>query len=193
MSKRVLVINGHPDPRPERLCSALASAYANSAAAAGHEVRRIDVGELDFPLIRDARSFVEGSPPAVIAEAQESIRWCEHLVVVHPLWLGAAPALLKGFFEQVFRYGFALEPGSRSLAGLLCGRSARVVVTMGMPVFLYRTVFGRFGIRAFERGVLQMSGISPVRETLIGAVEAAPPHRRRRWLASMSRLGAAGS
>jgi putative NADPH-quinone reductase len=192
MRKRILVVNGHPDPSPERLCAALASAYASAAAAAGHEVRRIDVGALDFPLIRDAKTFIDGAPPAVIAEAQESVRWSQHLLIIHPLWLGAAPALLKGFFEQVFRYGFAIEPGSRSLAGLLRDRSARVVVTMGMPAFIYRTVFGAFGIRGFERGVLQLSGISPVRSTLIGGVEAASPGRRHGWLARMSRLGSAG-
>lgn len=193
MSKRILVINGHPDPHPERLCAALAEAYAANAVRAGHQVRRIDVGALDFPLIRDARTFVDEPPPVAIAEAQDSVRWCEHLVIVHPLWLGAAPAVLKGFFEQVFRYGFAIEAGSRSVSGLLCDRSARVVVTMGMPAFIYRTVFGGFGVRAFERGVLQLSGISPVRKSLLGGVDTASPRRREEWLACMARRGAAGS
>ena len=191
MGRRILVINGHPDPRAERLCAALAQAYAQGAAAGGHEVRHLSVGALDFPLIRDASSFSDGAPPPAIAGAQESVRWADHLFIVHPLWLGAAPALLKGFFEQVFRYGFAIEPGSRSLSGLLRGRTARVVVTMGMPAFLYRTAFGAFGIRAFERGVLMLSGISPVRHTLLGGVEAAPLARRDTWLDAMRRLGRA--
>jgi len=191
MGKKILIINGHPDPRPERLCAALADAYAEGARSAGSEVRRIDVGALDFPLIRNADDFINKAPPAAIVEAQESVRWAEHLFIVHPLWLGAAPALLKGFFEQVFRYGFALEPGGGSLAGLLRWRSARVVVTMGMPGFIYRTVFGAFGIRGFERGVLQLSGLGPVRHTFLGGVEAASPKHRAKWLERMRRLGRA--
>ncbi|MGZ6009154.1 MAG: NAD(P)H-dependent oxidoreductase, partial [Rhizomicrobium sp.] len=50
MPKRILVINGHPDTRDERFCSGLTKAYVEAAAEAGHEVRRIDVGALSFPL-----------------------------------------------------------------------------------------------------------------------------------------------
>jgi putative NADPH-quinone reductase len=190
MGKRILIINGHPDPRPERLCAGLAEAYAVGAREAGHEVRRIDVGALDFPLIRDPAAFIEGAPPPVIAKAQEDVRWAEHVFLVHPLWLGSAPAVLKGFFEQVFRYGFAIQPGSRSLSGLLRFRSVRTVVTMGMPAFIYLTVFGAFGVRGFERGVLQLSGMGPVRHTFLGQVDGTSG-RRARWLEQMHRLGRA--
>ena len=43
MAKRIAVIQGHPDPSPERLCRALAGAYRRGAEEAGHEVRTIDV------------------------------------------------------------------------------------------------------------------------------------------------------
>lgn len=191
MGKRILIINGHPDPRPERLCAGLAEAYAMGALEAGHEVRRIDVGALDFPLIRTSEAFIEADPPSVIAQAQESVRWADHLFLVHPLWLGSAPAVLKGFFEQVFRYGFAIAPGDGSLAGLLRRRSVRTVVTMGMPAFAYLIIFGAFGVRGFERGVLQLSGMNPVRHTFLGHVDGTSG-RRARWLEQMRRLGRAG-
>src|SRR5205085_10004476 len=100
MAKRILLINGHPDPRPERLCAALTAAYAEGAAAAGHEVRRLDIGALEFPVIRRADEFVKEPPPDEIVEVQQMVLWCELLVLVHPPWLGGAPALTKGFLEQ---------------------------------------------------------------------------------------------
>jgi len=84
-----------------------------------------------------------------------------------------------------------LNPGSKSLSGLLRWRSARIVVTMGMPGFIYRSVFGAFGIRAFERGVLALSGIGPIRRTLLGGVESASAEHRAAWLVRMRRLGRA--
>ncbi|HWA60997.1 MAG TPA: hypothetical protein VG939_06460 [Caulobacteraceae bacterium] len=39
--RRILIVNGHPDPAPERLCAALASAYGEAARAAGRETRRL--------------------------------------------------------------------------------------------------------------------------------------------------------
>lgn len=41
------------------------------------------------------------------SRCQASIRQADHLVIIHPLWLGSVPALLKGFLEQVFHPGFA--------------------------------------------------------------------------------------
>lgn len=193
MAERLLVINGHPDPRPGRLCSALAGAYCNGAATAGRIVRRIDVGELDFPLIRTAEEFENGQPPADIKAAQEAVRQADHVMIVHPLWLGEQPALLKGFMEQVFRYGFAVQkPGARGWTGLLKGKSARIVVTMGMPAPVYRLLFGAHGVRGMERSVLWLSGFKPVRHTFFGGVGAASEHQRGAWLDHVRALGARG-
>lgn len=191
MPARVLVINGHPDASRERLCSALATAYETGARSAGRKVQRIDVGALNFSLIRDAATFTDGNPPDEIRRVQDAIRWADHVVIVHPLWLGTTPALLKGFFEQVFRYGFALQqnPG---VGGLLVGRSARIIVTMGMHSLFYEIVVGAFGMHGFERGVLQLSGINPVRHTFISRVSVAKERDRRRWLDRIEALGGAG-
>ncbi|MEM6656352.1 MAG: NAD(P)H-dependent oxidoreductase, partial [Planctomycetota bacterium] len=93
---RITLIDGHP--RTESLCHGLADAYARGAEAAGHELRRITVRELDFnPVLRGAYDNRDPLEPALV-QAQEDITWCEHLVVVHPVWWGQTPALLKGFF-----------------------------------------------------------------------------------------------
>src|SRR5688500_12233228 len=104
---RILIIDGHPDARPQRFMHALARAYCDGAKAAGHEVEMLTVGALDFPLLRTAEDFQIGEPSPTIRAAQESIRRAEHVVILFPLWLGAMPALLKAFFEQTLRPGFA--------------------------------------------------------------------------------------
>jgi putative NADPH-quinone reductase len=48
MSRRLTIIQRHPDPAGNRLCHALADAYAGGAANVGHAVTRIDVARLDF-------------------------------------------------------------------------------------------------------------------------------------------------
>ena len=80
------------------------------------------------------------------------------------------PALLKGFFEQVFRYGFAMTSGAddKMPKGLLKGKSARIVVTMGMPAIIYRWYFGAHSLKSLERNILKLSGIGPIKESLIG-------------------------
>ncbi len=191
--KNILVLNGHPDPSGERLCAALANAYVRGASGAGHRIRRIDVGAVDFPLVRSTAEFMSEAAHPAIRGAQDALRWADHLVIVHPLWLGGPPALFKGYLEQVFRYGVALSPPGTPPTGLLKGKSARVVVTMGMPAMIFRVVFGAHGLKSLEKGVLWISGFKPIRHDLIGGVEQAAPRTRRRWLAAMERHGAAGT
>jgi putative NADPH-quinone reductase len=194
VTKRITIIQGHPDTAQEHLCHGLADAYRSGAEGAGHEVRSISVAGLTFPLIRSGQDFEHGERPEAILEAQSMILSSDHLVIVYPLWLGSMPAVLKGFFEQVFRYDFAFEPGPRgSFRKHLVGRSARVVVTMGMPVLAYRWWFGAHSLKSLERNLLKFSGISPVRESLFGSVEDVSDATRRRWLAGMVRHGARGA
>ena len=171
---RIAIVQGHPDPGAGRFGRALATAYAQGAQGAGHEVKTIEVARLDFPLLRSAGDWQDGAPCAAIREAQETIQWCQHMVIIFPLWLGDMPALLKGFLEQVARPGFAFsrEGGASPLMHKgLKGRSARVVVTMGMPALVYRHYFRAHSIKSLERNILGFVGIAPVHETLIGMVE----------------------
>lgn len=187
---RIAVLDGHPDPDPARFVHALADAYARGAEAAGHEVLRIALASLDFPLLRSRAEWIDASPLPVIAEAQETLRWASHWAIFHPLWLGEMPALLKGFFEQIGRPGFALDESGQWPRPLLTGRSARVVITMGMPALAYRLWFGAPSYRALKRHILEFSGVRPVRASIIGMVEASPAARSH-WLAKIERLGAA--
>ncbi|HEX6155974.1 MAG TPA: NAD(P)H-dependent oxidoreductase [Burkholderiales bacterium] len=178
MSRRIAILQGHPDPAGGHFVHALADAYERAARAAGHEVRRIDVARLEFPLLHNA---------------QQAIAWAEHLAIFYPLWLGDMPALLKGFFEQVLRPGFAVgkaAPG-KLWKKKLAGRSARIVVTMGMPAFFYRVYYRAHSLKSLKRNILEFCGVAPVRATVIGMVEGRK-EARAGWLTRLSALGAQG-
>jgi putative NADPH-quinone reductase len=193
MSKRILLIQGHPDASEPHLCHALASSYAQGAEGAGHAVRSINVAELDFPLLRSQQAWQKGTVPPSLKPAQEDIAWAEHIVFFFPLWLGDMPALLKGFLEQVARPGFAFtyeEGGSPWGKKALTGRSARVVVTMGMPALVYRWYFRAHSVKSLERNILGFAGIAPVNETLIGLTGDVKAADAAKWLGKLKRLGA---
>jgi putative NADPH-quinone reductase len=174
---KILVINGHPDAAPERLSGALATAYQQGAEASGCIVRRIDVGDVHFPILRNAGDFAEKSKEQPIIEAQAEFLEADHLVFVFPLWLGGPPALLKAFLEQVARGQFLLHESKRGFPlGGLKGRSASVIVTMGMPPLLYRVVFGARGVKAFTQGILRLAGLSPIRVWYFGGPDITPPN-----------------
>jgi len=189
--KRILLIQGHPDPQRGHFCHALMQAYADGAQAAGHELRRIEIAQLDYPILRSAADWEQGALPGCLLAPQHDIEWAQHLVLFFPLWLGDMPALLKGFLEQVARPGFAFHDDGDGGFGKkgLGGRSARVVVTMGMPALVYRFYFRAHSVKSLERNVLGFVGIAPVRETLIGMVEKLDAAASDKWLRKMRALG----
>jgi len=71
----------------------------------------------------------------------------------------------------------------------LTGKSARIVVTMGMPAFFYRWYFGAHGLKGLERNILGFAGIGPIRESLFGMIEGASDAKRKRRLEAMRALG----
>lgn len=194
MTRRILIIQGHPDPAGNHYGHALADAYRAGAEEGGHGVESLSVAQLTFPMLRTQGEWMKGEPAPDILKAQEAIARADHLVIFYPLWLGSMPALLKGFLEQTLRPGFAVghpdKPGD--YAKLLKGKSARIVVTMGMPAFVYRWFFRAHSLKSLERNILKFCGIKPIRESLIGMVEGKPAHREK-WLGKMRALGRAGA
>lgn len=190
--RRILLIQGHPDAGARHLCHALEDAYAAGASGAGHAVRRVNVARLDFPILRSQADWDHGQVPPGLADVQADILWAQHLVLFFPLWLGGLPAYFKGFLEQVARPGFAFTEKDGNPLGRkgLTGRSARVVVTMGMPTIMYRWYFRASGVRSLERNILGFVGVDPVRETLIGLVDRLGPDGVADWKARVDRLGA---
>lgn len=196
-TRRIIILQGHPDPVGGHFCHALAQAYAKGATEAGHEIQVVSIATLAFPLLR-SRKDQRGEVPAAIAAAQAALTRADHVVLIYPVWNGGAPALVKGFFEQVFRPAF-IFPDSAANERLgfysyytqrkaLKGKTARVVITMQMPAFVYRWIFHPHP----EKNTLRVSGIGPARESLIGRVESPDGRRREQWLRKLHALGREG-
>ena len=188
---RILIIQGHPDQGTRHFGHALVEAYAEAAASAGHAVEQLELATLDFPLLRSQQEQEHGTVPEAIAAAQARIKAAEHVVVVFPLWLGTMPALVKAFFEQALRPGFAYSADGGPFKGaLLKGRSLRIVITMGMPAWYYRLVYGAHSLKAMKVGLFGFVGFKPIRTCLVGNVASHDGAGREAWLKRMRALGA---
>jgi putative NADPH-quinone reductase len=195
MSRRILIIQGHPDPEGGHFGHALAAAYRKGAQAAGHVVDEVRLAELDYPMLASEKDWTDGEVPESLRLAQDRIREADHLVFFFPLWLGTLPARVKAFLEQVLRPGFAFSAEAREGIGerLLKGKSARVVITMGMPGPVYRWYFGAHGYRNLKRNVLHFCGIRPVKRCFVGGVAGKGDRGRSRWLERLEAFGRKGA
>ena len=174
--KNLLVVNGHPDPRPERFCGALSDAYERGANAGGWETRRLNVGNLGPSSIAAMNSGE--CPDTDVLDTLGDIEWANRLAIIFPLWLGQPPDMLRVLFDYVD--GAIPCDGARR-------RRAHVIVTMEMPAFAYRSML-RPGApkKATE---LTIPGVVPDQPVLIGCVNTITREQRRQWLETVRRYG----
>lgn len=153
---RVLIVYAHPEPRS--LNAALRDVAAEALVAQGHEVRISDlyaqgwksqVDRADFPTYHPGERLIVGYASRLAFEADaltadvraeiDKLLWADMLILQFPLWWYAMPAILKGWVDRVFAYGFAYGVGEHSDTrwgdrfgeGTLAGKKAMLVVTAG--------------------------------------------------------------
>ncbi|MEZ4937273.1 MAG: NAD(P)H-dependent oxidoreductase [Crocinitomicaceae bacterium] len=191
MSKKILIINGHPDP--ESLCSSLAKQYKKGADQVGANCELVNLTDLEFSpvLSYGYRKRTELEPD--LLRVWEQIQEAEHLVFVYPNWWGTYPALLKGFFDRLFLPGFAFEYQEKSPLPkkLLKGKTARLLVTTDTPDWFYSLVFKRPGHNSMKRSILGFCGIKPVKIKTFGPVRNSKSDQIQKWLDQAETLGKA--
>lgn len=186
---RIAIIVGNP--RKDTFSEALAHAYARGAEAGGHEVKTFVLSRLSFdPILHDGFAKPQPLEPD-LAAAQAAIGNADHIVFIFPLWFGTLPALLKGFIERVFQPGFAITGTIKegTYRALLSKKSARIIMTMGMPGLVYRWYYGAYCAKMLKRNILEFVGIKPVRTTIHGMIEAVSNETRAGWLRDAEQLG----
>ncbi|HEX2011372.1 MAG TPA: NAD(P)H-dependent oxidoreductase [Roseateles sp.] len=152
----VLIVTAHPEPRS--LNGALKNFAVRRLEAAGHAVQVSDLYAMRWKATLDAadslaaprgarfdpsldskHAFEQGLQSADIAREQDKLRWADALILQFPLWWFSMPAILKGWIERVYAYGFAYGVGEHSDRrwgarygeGMLAGKRAMLVVTTG--------------------------------------------------------------
>jgi putative NADPH-quinone reductase len=187
--RKVLVINGHPDP--DSFNQELFRSYLKGARKSEQHVDTLIIRDLVFDpdLQFGYRKRTELEPDLIAA--WEKIKWADHLVWIHPVWWGGVPALMKGFIDRVFLPGRAFQHRSGSLwwDGLLKGRTAHIITTLDQPAWYYWLGFGRPSVNQLKRSTLKFCGVSPIKVTYIGPIRGSAYEFRRKWLKRMERFG----
>lgn len=194
--KKILIINSHP--RQDSFCDALAREYRKGAEDAGHKVHFVTLRNLKFdPIMRQKHGEEMHKMETSLKKQQQLIKWCEHLVIVTPMWWMGVPALLKGYFDRVLTPDFAFNYRENSHIPfphrLLKGRSARVIYTQGGPQY----IIGSIGFDAFWRtlkyGVLMFCGFSPIKRTYFqNVVKQTKQKKFDKWLEKIHKMGKKG-
>lgn len=159
MSKTVLIVYAHPEPTS--LTRQFVAVTEQVLAGQGHTVLQSDLygmgwkatfDEHDFPnrVNRDRLAYVQESGHAYttnqqtedVAAEQAKLLAADAVILQFPLWWFGMPAILKGWIDRVYAYGFAYgykNEGNRYRYGdgILKGKRALLSVMVGGPATDY--------------------------------------------------------
>lgn len=187
-AKKIVLLCGHPDA--DTFTGAVLERYQTGALAAGHEVKRFNLGELQFdPILHKGYKEIQPLEPDLIT-LQQAILECDHLVIAYPNWWTTMPALLKGLFDRFWLPGFAFNfnKQTHTVEQHLAGRTAHVFVLSGSHTpFKTWWKFGDF-TNEIQYGILEFAGIK-TRVTTYGPCEKAGDKCREKWLREIELLG----
>jgi NAD(P)H dehydrogenase (quinone) len=128
-------------PQPNSFCHALLHAAEQGAQAAGHTTTSSDLYAEGFSPVLNATDFAAfkaGNPAPEIVATQAQIQAADLLVLIYPLWWGGYPAMLKGWIDRVFSFGFAYTAGPESSIGLLTGKRVLHLTPIGQTLEEYQ-------------------------------------------------------
>jgi NAD(P)H dehydrogenase (quinone) len=192
MSK-IMIVVGHP--QRTTFCEALGHAYARGAASAGHDAKLFILPEMKFDAILHEGFRKEQPLEPDLRAAYEALAAADHLVLIFPLWCGDMPALLKGFIERILQPDLIARQQTENEMNwhIFGNKTARIVMTLGMPVSIYRWWYRGHALKLLTRNILHFLGIKPVRQTLFGMIGTSKPAARERWLHEIETLGKAAA
>ncbi|WP_298263420.1 NAD(P)H-dependent oxidoreductase [uncultured Lutibacter sp.] len=187
--KKILVINGHPDK--ESYNYALSNSYIKGALTTKATVKTINIRELNFNLNLEFgyRKRTELEPD--LKEAQEKLKWANHIVWVYPIWWGSVPAIMKGFLDRVLLPGFAFQKRQNSLwwDKLFISKTSRIICTLDQPSWYYKWFYGNPNHNAMKKLTLKFIGVKSVKITTIGPIRLSKDKFRTKWLKKVEKLG----
>jgi putative NADPH-quinone reductase len=187
----IIVVVGHA--RKGTLCEALGEAYRRGAVARGHTVDLFVTSRMSFdPILHGGFDEVQPLEPDLEA-AHRALIGADHIVLIFPLWLGTLPAIFKGFLERILQPDLVAPARAGAFVPVLKGKSARIIVTMGMPGLVYRWYYGAHTLKVLQRSILEFVGVWPIRSTVYGRVNEVGAEGRKRWIQDVEQMGRTAS
>lgn len=185
-----LVVFAHPNQ--ESFCKGIVDTIKSISEKKGDNIVIRDLYKLSFdPILKpsDFESMQSGNTPEDIGAEQEFVKWADVITFVYPVWWVGLPAMLKGYVDRVFSYGFAYESVNGTPRGLLNGKKALLFCTTGSP----NEVYDQNGMHDSMKqttgaGIFNFTGIEVISHTFFGAVPSVSDETRKEYLKEVEKI-----
>lgn len=166
------VIFAHPGA--ESFTGSVAQAYAKACEAQGHVTVMRDLYRMGFDPCLKAGELPFANPfspePDVMHE-RSLLKDCDVFAFVYPLWLNSPPAIIKGYLERVFGFGFAYGAGGHSYRPLLTDRKLISFSSSGAPANWVKETGALGAVQTlFDSYFAELCGLKALEHVHVGGV-----------------------
>jgi len=124
----------------------------------------------------------------IIKKYQKMIDWADTLIFFFPCWWFNIPAIMKGFIDVVFEYGWAFRSENGKTRGLLESKSAYIFTTYGSSFWQVRMKHKDPGLKSLVYGTLSVCGIKTKKIYRFYQVSSVFNKKRVHWLEKMKKI-----
>lgn len=162
----------------------------NKYLSLGHEVVVRNLYKLNWnPVLttEDLAAIHEGQVPADIEREQKLVAWADMLTVIYPVWWTGMPAILKGYFDRVFSFGFAYGITENGIEGFLKGKKVLLLSSTGQP----REVYEASGMykamnMTTDTGIFEFCAMDVVAHLYFPSIQTVSDQVRRDYIESVN-------
>lgn len=177
-----LIIYVNPDEKS--FSHEIKESVENFLQEKGHEVEVRDLYKEEFnPILSLEELKVEGKEVLEdVKKEQDFLDWADTIIFIYPIWW-EIPAMMKGYFDRVFSYGYAYVLEDNQTKGLLPKKNVLKYNPMGTP----RAIYEENGLReayekAIDKGIIESSGLKVVESILFGGNPREHDELRKQYL-----------
>lgn len=105
-----------------------------SLQESGAEIEVRDLNQINFnPVLSldDMSGQRMGKVADDVKMEQDFITWADRIIFIYPIWWTGMPAIMKGYIDRVFSYGFAYRYDQGIQKGLLTGKKTIIINSHG--------------------------------------------------------------
>lgn len=158
----------------------------------GHEVIVRDLNQISFnPVLslEDMNGQRRSQVSADIQTEQEYISQAVCITFIYPIWWTGMPAMMKGYIDRIFSYGFAYRYDQGKQLGLLTGKQAIIINTHGKS----HAEYGAIGMDkalslTSDHGIFQYCGFHINKHFFFDGADRATPAHVAQWTQEITHL-----
>ncbi len=131
--------------------------------------------------------------PPLVRQHTEELAAADGIILIHPNWWSAPPAMMAGWRDRCIRVGLAYRfeadaNGNGHSVGMLKARFAWIINTLNTPLNVEEQILGNPMLKHWKEIVFSLCGVKDVSQKLIGPVITSTPEQRAQWLDEVKTL-----